>query len=573
MRRYLASFLLVSLPIIAGCHRGPALTAWTTGEPNAPRDVAAVYRAVLDDIFPGVPGGPSLIVIEGMTKPSQVEIDTTSKHFQRRPDARIAPFTYRIPIIFLDTLSLRDLWEQMRRADSMGAKAPRTDLLRSQGRAAPFIERFPGAWGRLILGRVGFDRKLKTALLDVWYFPLLPESDLGHELFRLARNNGTWSVIERDGRRYGQGLIKAEPLPYRMLHAWVDSSLFPAPKRRSIRGSVRDSASSAPLPNFLIRIDAMPLGRQGQLLLDRGPETWGTVFTNSAGEFVVPHPPGGFVWLQAMCPPSRDVDGAGLGHAELEPQSGLDTVLSFRVRFASCAELAPALAKEAERHRQDVVRAKAEAAARAVQGTIWGTVRDTRTGRPVVYAAIGVERGGMSGTDSLGHFLIGGFPPGKRKIIVRCRVARQWLGKVATTVTIQAPPAMKDTFDIPVDMRQCEDVPIDTVRVRTRGVLSEGFEDGFFTPCKPFNQIKLGGYRDFSGLASLDFTKSAIASLGGWPKVKPERGYYKTFLDVEGDLIGPGSYGHMGGAIYLLKVTHVVSAKAASKRACAGAGR
>jgi hypothetical protein len=132
---------------------------------------------------------------------------------------------------------------------------------------------------------------------------------------------------------------------------------------------------------------------------------------------------------------------------------------------------------------------------------------------------------------------------------------------------------MKDTIDISVDMRRCEDVPIDTVRIRIRGVLSEGFEDGFFTPCKPFNQIKLGGYRDFSGLASLDFTKSASASLGGWPKVKPVRGYYKTFLDVEGDLIGPGSYGHMGLAIYLLKVTRVVSAKAASKRACAGAGR
>ena len=293
MRRSLANSLLLALPAIAGYHRGPALTTWTTGEPNAPADVAAVYRTVLDEIFPRGSNGPALVVIQQMTKPSLVEINTTAKQQHRRPDAAIAPFGYRIPIIFLDTLGLRDLWEQRRKADSMAARAPKTDLLYNQRGAAPFIERFPGAWGRLILGRVGFDRKLTTALLDVWYFPLFPESDYGHEFFRLARKNCEWNVIERDGRRYGEGPIKAEPLPYGMVHAWVDSSLFPAPKRRIVRGSVRDSASGAPLPNFVIRIDAMPLGRQGQLLLDRGPESWGTVLTNSAGQFVIPHPPSG----------------------------------------------------------------------------------------------------------------------------------------------------------------------------------------------------------------------------------------------------------------------------------------
>lgn len=563
-----ASFFLIVGAL--GCHRGPALTAWTTGEPNAPPDVAAVYRAVLDEIFPRGPKGPALVVIDRMTKPSLIEIDTTAKQPHRRPDAAIAPFSYRIPIIFLDTLSLRDLWEQRRKADSIAATLPRTDLLSRQGAAAPFIKGFPGAWGRLILGRVGFDRKLHNALVDVWYFPLPPESDYGHELFRLARHKGEWNVIERDGRRYGEGPIKAEPLPYGMLHAWVDSSLLPAPKRRIVRGSVRDSASGAALPNFVIRIDAMPLGRQGQLLLDKGPESWGTILTNSAGEFVIPHPPSGYMWLQAICPPSRDVGGAGLAHAELQPESGLDTVLNLRLRFASCAELAPGLAKEAERHRQDVVRAKAEAAARAVQGNIWGTVRDARTGRPVARAPIRVdERGGIGGTDSLGHFWLWGFAPGKRKIIVHCPVRRQWIGKIATTVTVQAPPAMKDTMDILVDMPQCEDVSIDTVRVRTRGVLSEGFEDGFFTPCKRFDQIKLGGYRDFSGMALLGFAKSDIAPPGGWPDIKPEKGYYRTFLDVEGDLIGPGSYGHMGIATYELQITRVVSAKAASKTDCA----
>jgi hypothetical protein len=568
-RHSISALFLLGLAAL-GCHGGPALTAWTTGEPDAPPDVAAVYRVVLDEIFPRGSNGPALIVIDQMTKPSLIEIDTTAKHPHRRPDAAIAPFTYRIPIIFLDTLSLRDLWEQRRKADSLAAKAPRTDLLYSQRGAAPFISRFPRAWGRLILGRVGFDRKLKTALLDVWYFPLFPGSDYGHELFRLVRTNGKWNVIERDGRRYGEGPIKAEPLPYGMLHAWVDSSLFPAPKRRIVRGSVRDSASGAPLANFLIRIDAVPPGSHGQLLPERGPELWGTVFTNSAGEFFIPHPPGGYVSLQAMCPPSRDVDGAGLAHAELQPELGLDTVLNFRLRFASCAELAPGLAKEAERHRQDVVRAKVEAAARAVQGNIRGTVRDVSTGRPVPRVPIRVdERGGTGFSDSLGHFWLWGFAPGKRRIIVQCPTRRAFLdGKMATSFTIQAPPRMNDTFDINVDMRNCIDPEITTVRVRTRGVWSVGFEDGFFTPCQPFTQIPTGAYRDWSHMAYLTFSGPGIDPPGGWPDVKPTNGYYKFFVVADADLIGPGSYGHLGMATFLLKVTHIVSAKAASKTAC-----
>jgi hypothetical protein len=246
-------------------------------------------------------------------------------------------------------------------------------------------------------------------------------------------------------------------------------------------------------------------------------------------------------------------------------------MLDVRVRFAACAELAPAMAAEAKRHLEDVQRAKLEAAARAVQGNIWGTLRDSRTGRAVPRAWIGVdERGGLGASDSTGRFWLWGFAPGKRQIIVYCPLHRQWLGKVATTVTIQALPAMKDTMDIRIDMDRCADVPVDTVRVRTRGVLSSGFEDGFFTPCKPFNQIKLGGYRDFSGLAYLGFAKSVIEPSEGWPTVKPDNhGYTRIFLDVEGDLIGPGSYGHMGIATYELVVTRVVSAKAASKTSCA----
>ena len=167
-------FLLVTLALVTGCHRGPTLTAWTTGEPNAPPDVAAVYRAVLDEIFPRGQNGPSLVVINQMTEPSLVEIDTTAKRPHRRPDAAIAPFSYRIPITFVDTASLRDLWKKSREADSIAETVPRTDLRSRQRGAGPFMERYPGAWGRVTFGRVGFGRRFEYALVECDFCQLCP---------------------------------------------------------------------------------------------------------------------------------------------------------------------------------------------------------------------------------------------------------------------------------------------------------------------------------------------------------------------------------------------------------------
>jgi hypothetical protein len=559
------SFLLV-LAAITGCHRGPKFTAWTTGEPNAPPDVAAVYRAVLDEIFPRGPNGPKLVVIAQMTEPSIVEIDTTAKRTRRVFGAAITPFSYRIPVTFADTAALRELSVEARRADSVAYTVPMTDLRYRQRSAGPFLARYPGAWGRITLSRVAFGPRLRDAAVEVRFASAAPGANYGDEIFRLLRTRNEWKVVRRIPR---DEAINAEPIPYGMLHAWIDSSALPVPWRRMVRGTVRDSASGRPLSAIVIRVKAAPLGRQRQILWDKVPEEWGTQFTDSAGEFFILNPPSGYVNIEAECPPERGVRGAGLAPVALDPQSGLDTVLNFRVRFASCAELAPVMAAEAKRHLEDVRRAKIEAAARAVQGNLWGILRDARTGRPVPRAWMRVdERGGLGGSDSTGHFWLWGFAPGKRKIIVYCPLRRQWLGKVATTLTIQTPPAMKDTMDIPVDMRGCTDVPLDTAHVRTRGIWSVGFEDGFFTPCKPFNQIELGGYLDWSKQAYLGFARSVVNPPEGWPDVKPERGYQRFFLDLVGDLTGPGSYGHLGIATYHLTVTRVFSAKAATKTSC-----
>jgi len=565
-RVLLVAGILCTLAYGSGCYRNRGISAWTTGEPGAPPDVAAVYRAVLDQIFLSGANGPSLVIIDQMTQPSAMEVRNPARQPGRISSVAIAPFSYRLPITLIDTASLRNLWVESQKADSISYTVPQTDIRYRQRRAGPFLNRYPGAWGRLTLSRVVFGPDLREATVDVQFQPVALGGYYGDEEFRLVRTGNEWKAVERLPR---DAMITAEPIPYVMLHPWVDSSLFPAPRRRSLNGTVKDSTSGSPLPGIVIRIKQAPLGKYGQMLWDRAPEPWGTVYTDVRGEFVVANPPSGLVHVEAECPPVRDVRGAGLEPVALNPESGLDTILNFRVRFALCAELAPEMAREATQHAKDVEHAKVEAAARAVQGNIWGTLRDSRTGSPVPRAWIRVdERGGVGASDSTGHFRLGGFAPGKHKIIVQCPLRRQWFGKVARTVSFQAPRAMKDTMDIQVDMRECTDVPVDTVRVRTQGVVTEGFEAGFFEPCKRFSQIQLGGYRDFSGLASLGFAGENIEPPQGWPHVKPEKGYYRTYMDVEGNLIGPGSYGHMGLATYQLIVTRVFSAAAATKTSC-----
>lgn len=562
----LVAGILCTLAYGSGCYRNRGISAWTTGEPGAPPDVAAVYRAVLDQIFLSGANGPSLVVIDQMTQPSAMEVRNPPRQPGRISSVAIAPFRYRLPITLIDTASLRNVWVESQKADSISYTVPQTDIRYRQRRAGPFLNRYPGAWGRLTLSRVVFGPGMREAFVDVQFQPVALGGYYGDEQFRLVRTGDQWKAVERLPR---DAMITAEPIPYVMLHAWVDSSLFPAPRRRSLNGTVEDSASGSPLPGIVVRIKQAPLGKYGQILWDRAPEPWGTVYTGVRGEFAVANPPSGFVHIEAECPPARDVRGAGLEPVALNPESGLDTILNFRVRFALCAELAPEMAREAAQHLKDVERAKVEAAARAVQGSIWGTLRDSRTGSPVLRAWIRVdERGGVGGSDSTGHFQLSGFAPGRHKLSVQCPLHRQGFGKVVKTVTFRAPPTMKDTMDIQVDMRECADVPVDTVRVRTQGVATAGFEAGFFSPCKRFNQIKLGGYRDFSGEAELGFAREGIEPPGGWPDVKPDRGYFMTFMDVEGDLIGPGSYGHMGVATYQLIVTKVFSAKAATKTSC-----
>ncbi len=518
---------------------------------------------MLDQVFPPA-NGPQLVVIQQTTVPSVVDIDMSAKPKRVTP-AVIRPFRYRIPITFVDTLTFRELNQQSLRAESIAYTVPMTDVRFHRRAAWPYIERFPGAWGWVRFGRVGFSPDTTSALVVARYTAIEPLGQTGRETFRLRRIGADWTVVDRIP---DVGIIKAEPVPYSMLHVQIDSTTLPHPKRKRIRGTVRDSTTGDPVPSLAIRIDNVPLDKRG-----RSPEAgdmkhWADTRTDAAGRFLVPNPPSGYVLVTAVCPRGRNASAGMLAAAALYPEFGLDTLLDFRVRVASCAEIARVIAAEEEQHRQNVAQAKVEAQARAVAATISGTLRDARSARPVPRATMRVGRRNAGVTDSVGRFRLSGVVPGKTEITVYCPVRRQWPGRITTTISVQARAAAEQTIDIQIDAQRCADVPVDTVKVRTRGVWSIGFEDGFFTPCERFSQIELGGYRDWSGYAFLVFAEENIHPPRGWPEIEQKDGYQKVFIDAEGELIGPGSYGHMGVATYLLRVSRILSAEAPSKGSC-----
>jgi hypothetical protein len=346
----------------------------------------------------------------------------------------------------------------------------------------------------------------------------------------------------------------------------VDSSLLP-PQRHSIKVIVLDSATGAPIRGFAVLVKAERTSKAGLPDESMPPQPWKTVFTNSKGEAIITNPPRGLLHILAQCPPVRGIDGGLVATAGLLPGAGIDTVIEFRFKRTACAELAPVMLAEAERHRRDVEQAKVDAAARAVAGNWWGVLRDGKTGRPIPRAWIRVDNHGPGLSDSTGHFWLWDFAPGTHTISVYCPVRRQFLPRIGTKFTFVARPAMKDTADISVQLDGCEDVPIDTVRIHTKGVWSIGFEDGFFKPCKPFDQIPMGGYKNF-GYAYVGFASEGVGPEGGWPKVAEENGTTRFFLEVEADLIGPGSYGHMGVGTFLLRITRVLRATAATSVSC-----
>jgi hypothetical protein len=186
----------------------------TTGEPDVYPigDAVDVYRAVLDLLFVDGDESPSIIVMldtaetpsNGGPCPavvcdpvwqhkSKIDMATMlgySRFSPKRP--RIIPFAYRIPIVFLSSGD-----EARMRTEGL-ARLEQSHQYRgipSQELVSEYERKYPGAWGRLRLTRVGFNPAHSEALVQASFMcGLFCDSD---EIIFLKKIDTHWTVVER----------------------------------------------------------------------------------------------------------------------------------------------------------------------------------------------------------------------------------------------------------------------------------------------------------------------------------------------------------------------------------------
>ena len=188
----------------------------TTGEsPIYPvGEAVPVYRAVLDLIYLDGNKRPSVIIMRdtaegrmggpcafakcvGTVWKHKSKMDTATvlafaRFTRKRPGMR--PFGYPIPIVFISQ-------DDIRRMDADGrefiASNPMPNDLpkRTWGFWAELQRKHPGAWGVIILSKVGFNKRHTEALVQAHQF--CSDDCRVHETLFLRRTKGRWRVVER----------------------------------------------------------------------------------------------------------------------------------------------------------------------------------------------------------------------------------------------------------------------------------------------------------------------------------------------------------------------------------------
>jgi hypothetical protein len=229
-RPFLVRYLSVSgllLLILFGCpavntgtqsqvQTSAGMPPWrdTTGVPGVYPigEAVDVYRTVLDLFFVDGDESPSIIVMQDTAEPpsgggpcpadvceqvwphkSKIDKATMldfARFSPKRP--RMIPFGYRIPVVFLsfaDEARMRAEGQARLVASHPSNYVPEMDLL------SEFDRKYPGAWGRLRLSRVGFNPPHTEALIQASFMCGIMCNS--HEILFLRKIDGQWTVIER----------------------------------------------------------------------------------------------------------------------------------------------------------------------------------------------------------------------------------------------------------------------------------------------------------------------------------------------------------------------------------------
>ena len=172
----------------------------------------------------------------------------------------------------------------------------------------------------------------------------------------------------------------------------------------------------------------------------------------------------------------------------------------------------------------------------------------------------------MPSLNSAGWYLRFAVPIGLREFVFRCPAQRLILGGrpfARHTVAISA--TTDSSLDFSLSLAQCHEPELQSWEGAYTGHYRGGFEMSDFASCTPLPTWPGSAYEGISPSVWVEFTPAARSDLS-WPEMPGD--YPRYFVQWHARVTGPGSYGHLGGALYKMVVDSVLQVRAASDKDC-----
>ncbi len=221
-----------------------------------------------------------------------------------------------------------------------------------------------------------------------------------------------------------------------------------------------------------------------------------------------------------------------------------------------------------------VVHPAGSAAAQDQTGRVRFQVYDEGTGLAVsgawLQAAAEGERSGSVITDSAGMSTWDDLSPGSWNFRIRCPTGRRWIDtRTIYDATIEVRGGLDSLVRVPTPEEFCREPPVSRRVGVFSGRFTLGFESSTFMPDRPFADLSDTLYETVQMTAWVTLTKTGQEN---WQQLQgewPEAGKFACYrVRWRGELAGPGSYGHMGIALYELEVEEVLESRLLSADMC-----
>jgi len=214
-----------------------------------------------------------------------------------------------------------------------------------------------------------------------------------------------------------------------------------------------------------------------------------------------------------------------------------------------------------------------------------GTVRDAEGGAPLRTSVCLYARGertayGCGAVDSTGAYRLEfTSEPGLHQVWIQCaQLPRTLQAELLLEDSVRLDSAAPTRASWVVSTEGCDPRPLRRERIRVRGHYTSGFEASSLVPCErdawflPSDSLPLYAYdaRD----AWVEWPDDVGMDLLGYPAAPPldDYGSAVAYADLIGVLEGPGSYGHLGVAVFRFTVERVVGFLDPREVGCDSAG-